>query len=601
VRSSPRPSAQEAGSHVAWALLGAALVVAACGESLRSSSKRDGDTSGNGGGGAKGGSSRGGSSGTAGEGGVGADGKGGASEPGCTPTPLVERRLVRLSANQIIASIEAWLGSELAETIRVNEAIAPLAQRSFMPLHDEGTVFGPRMLEQIDRIGGAVGRAVRDAFTACGDTPTDACAEEFVTSFAESAFRRPLAGVERDNLLTVYAECKTAGATVAEAVEHGVWAAIHSPIFLYRTELGTSDDTDAEVPLAPYELASELSFFLTDGPPDADLLDAARRDELAPDELAAHAERLLTEQPARANLEAALHAYFQSGYVPALVLDPAVVPGLRVDTGLLDSIANEGQLFYRNILWDGPLTDLLTSRRAWVNGRIAMPIYGVAPPSTDPDVFGPVELPPDRAGLLTSSPFLASVTGGQSTTVVRRGLAINRKVLCQRNPPFPESDPSIASDIAAQASWSERQRAEYRTEHALCDACHEQFDAYGMTLEGFDAIGRARTMDLSGNALDSMATLPALFDGRTVTDAAEMALVIAESGLFERCMAMNVTNFALADESQGSVTAFPEAPASSCAVDDIVQAIEAAGDPSFSRLVVEIVRSRTFRLRKGAP
>jgi len=175
-------------------------------------------------------------------------------------------------------------------------------------------------------------------------------------------------------------------------------------------------------------------------------------------------------------------------------------------------------------------------------------------------------------------------------------------VLCQPNPPFPEDDPRIIEIITSQEGWPESQKAEYRKQDALCSACHSQFDAYGLALEGFDAVGRARATDLDGNPVSSATRLPALLGERSVANAAEMASVIAESGLFERCMAMRVTNYALADESQGSVSTFPpDAPMNSCAVDEIVHAFEASGEPSFTRLAVEIVRSRTFRLRRGAP
>ena len=70
-----------------------------------------------------------------------------------------------------------------------------------------------------------------------------------------------------------------AGATLAEALGYGVYGILSSPSFLYRTELGA--DVAADGPLTPYELATAISLFLTDRPPDAELLAAAASNALA--------------------------------------------------------------------------------------------------------------------------------------------------------------------------------------------------------------------------------------------------------------------------------------------------------------------------------
>jgi len=38
--------------------------------------------------------------------------------------------------------------------------------------------------------------------------------------------------------------------------------------------------------------------------------------------------------------------------------------------------------------------------------------------------------------------------------------------------------------------------------------CHVHFDGLGLTLEGFDAVGRARTKDLAGRAVQTVGPLP---------------------------------------------------------------------------------------------
>jgi len=275
-----------------------------------------------------------------------------------------------------------------------------------------------------------------------------------------------------------------------------------------------------------------------------------------------------------------------------------------VTPGLLNALFHEGELFMARTLWDGALSELLTSQNAYVNDQIAMPIYGVtAPTRVDADGFGLVELPADRAGLLTSSPFLTSRSRPDGASVVGRGLTINATLMCQVNPPFPEGDGGFTpEDITNTVGLTEREQAEYRAERPLCAGCHVQFDAFGLVLDSYDAVGRFRTMDREGRPIDPVVALPEVLDGQVVASAAEMAAAIVESGRFEACLAMNLVNFAFMEESQGSVRVLPpNEPASSCAVEDVVRAARAGGELTFASLVTEIARSRVLRYRRVTP
>jgi hypothetical protein len=555
--------------------------------------------------------------GTSGAGGTGnSAGKGGSSgtsDPGgagradddCAPTPVVSRRLVRLSTNQIVNSVSALAGAEVTTNAIAGEGIPPPNQRAFPPLASSGNQIGAVDVGMVDRIAAAVSKNALDDFeavTGCDAPPTDACARDFVLAFAEKAYRRPLVDPERENLLTVYTECKGFGGTVQEAVQHGIWTVLDSPSFLYRTEFGEGDVSEAEVPLTAHEMASELSYFLTDGPPDAELLASASRGELStPDEIGAHALRLLETQAARANLESAMMSYFRIPSVEYVVIDPETVDGLTVDSGLLVSMRREAELFFAETLWNGELNGLLTSRRAFVNDRIAMPIYGIrGPTNLDADGFGAVELPEVRAGLLTSAPFLTSRSRSNGPSVVGRGLAVNAAIACQDNPLFPEGE--NLPDMQPDPNATERQKAAWRAEQPLCGGCHVIFDPYGLALDVFDGVGRYRQVDAQGRPIDPVVALPEIFGGRTVSGPAEMAAVIAESHVFKACVAMNYMNYAFADESQGSARApAPDQPATSCVVEDVVRAFDEAGDPSFSGLLVQIARSRALRVRRGEP
>jgi hypothetical protein len=445
------------------------------------------------------------------------------------------------------------------------------------------------------------------------------CGQNAVLTFAQKAYRRPLLPDEQTSLQTLWNELTTVnGGSVAEAIRFGYLAVLQSPQFLYRTEYG--GDWTTQGPISQYELADQIAYFLTDGPPDDALLQAAAGQQLTDKAaLRMHADRILATPAARKNLEAAMISYFAIDAMPSSIPE-AATPGFMVTDGLLSSMVREGELFMENTLWTGVIGDLITSRRTWVNTRIAQPIYGIMPPSNDVNTFSEVMLPEDRRGLLTLSPFLTSRTRPEGASVVGRGLAVNAALVCSQNPAFPENDPTVTSKIAEQEGWTEKQKADFRADpmNSACAGCHAQFDAMGMVLEHYDAVGRYRTTDLENNPIDQAWTtsnLPEDFniDGNgdgvpeqivAVSSPAELATALlrddplrGNSNALTRCMAMNLINFALADESQGSArAAMPDHPTNSCAVRAVTDAF-ITGDKSFSSLVREIVASDTLSLR----
>jgi hypothetical protein len=546
-----------------------------------------------------------GEAGSTGSGGAGGGGKGGVS--GCVGTPVVTaKRVVRLSENQLWNSYTALFGADAAAAITQNEERPSLDEREFPPISGDIAV-SEVLVGKIDRLAqSAMDYVSRNAatLTACGAAPSDkACVQEFLLSFAEKAFRHPLSFEEQTAITgQFWTEMTAAGATLGEALGYGVYGILSSPSFIYRTELGA--DVAADGPLTPHELATAISLFLTDGPPDAELLAAAASNGLrTPDQVRAQAARLLETPEARANLESALVKYFSFTKAPAVILNPEVTPGLTVTGGLQSSIFHEGELFMKNLLWSGPLDDLLTSRRTWTSAPIATQVYGVAAPGdVDGDGFGLVELPADRAGLLTLSTFLlagARPTGGSPVT---RGLAVNHSVVCQVNPQFPATDADVAAAIAGLADKSELEKAQVRASTPKCAACHGQFDAFGMVLEPYDAVGRFRTADLEGRPIDGSWTttvLPASVGGAVVTSAAETAHALAASGALDRCMAMNFINYALTEVSRGGAnnTDLGSAPQTgSCAVQSVIDAF-ASTDRSFASLMREIAASETVAVR----
>lgn len=541
----------------------------------------------------------------AGTGGMGNNGTSGASSGGAPvmkpPDQATDckgwdvampKRLIRLSFNQLATSLGPVFGEAFKAKIVTDFSIKDPTERTFPPLGDtdEGSSYIDSKWQAADAIATAAGKQVFDNFammTACA-SPTAECAQAYLVNLAEKAFRRPLVERDKSSLLTVFTEVAAKGGTVQEATQFTVNAIFQSPSFLYRTEFGA--EVAKEGPLTPYELASQLSYFLTDGPPDEQLLGAAAQNLLAtPEQIGPHVDRLLSTPAARLNLQAGVMASLGVSRVLTVVIDPAKVP--EFNSGVAASMFRETELLINDLLWNGgKVPELVTTRKAFVNAQLA-PLYGVAPPTTvDADGFGLVNLPETRSGLLTTLGFLTSRSRPDGQSVVGRGLSVNDTILCQQNPAFPENlADQIAAVVMTQEELSEREKADHRAATAPCLGCHLSFDPFGISLENFDTIGRYRTVDEKMRPINASVTLPASAGGMVANSATEMGQALANTGVFSGCVATKLLTYALAETGVNG---------DSCATKAVAEAFKAT-DGTFPALVRTVAMSKTITQRSG--
>jgi len=565
-----------------------------------------------------GGTGTGGTTPTGGVGGSAAMGGTGALPANCQGTDVAAaKRMVRLTFNQIIASIRVIFGDAEADAMATKYEVGDLTRRTFPPLANprEGSTVTDAIWQSGDNIAQDLGQYVFDNFatvTGCTATPTDQCARDYVNRLAAQAYRRPLTAAETGRLIDgVYAPLAPGGGvpvtpgstttsemSIQEAVRYSVYAIFESPHFLYRTEFG--DSSAAPGPLSPYELANEISFFLTDGPPDQALLDAAAQGALAtPDQVAAQATRLLATPEARENLNAAMFAYFTMPVLETITIDTTLTPAFT--NVLRGAMYHEADVFLQTNLWNGTLDNMLTTRESIANAELAA-VYGVAfpPAGVTPgmDGFAPVTLPADRTGILTLSGFLTQRSSPEIESVVRRGVLVNNTILCGETPPFPEDQATLDKIAAAGvtlANASEKEKADYRGATPPCNGCHVGIDPFGMALENYDLIGRYRTADAQGRPVDPTTTLPDTVGSVTVTTPIEMATAVAASGAFATCFTTKLLAFALAEVPP---TAGTSLGTSGCATGAITTRYAGTGK-TFTDLAREIAASSTLSTRSA--
>jgi hypothetical protein len=278
--------------------------------------------------------------------------------------------------------------------------------------------------------------------------------------------------------------------------------------------------------------------------------------------------------------------------VLSVVIDPSKVPATDFNGGVAASMYHETELFIKDVLWNGgKVSDLVTSRKSFIDKNVAN-IYGIPAPTTglDADGFGLVELPANRAGLLTMPALLTARSRPDHASVVGRGLLVNDAILCQQNPAFPEDlGAQIEAVNSSQATLSEREKADYRSSNNPCMGCHAAFDPYGIALENYDLIGKFRTTDDEGRAIDASVTLPATVGGGTAADAVAVGQALATSGAFSSCVATKLLTYALAETG---------VKGDSCATKVVADSFKTS-DQSFSALVKAVAVSKTLTHRSG--
>ena len=390
--------------------------------------------------------------------------------------------------------------------------------------------------------------AARDALFGCAVEPSpgagelDAapCVRAWLASFLSAAWRRPASGEEIDRLVTVFdAVTEGSGSTVL-ATQALVAAGLLAPDFLFRVELGVDTDDPELRLLSDHEAAARLAFTLTDRPPDAALRARASEGGLA---TAAAMQEQATLALATDQSTGPLTAFFaQWTDLDALWLtakDPTQHPEWTPD--LQAAMATEAELLFRDVaLADGgDLRDLFTTRTGRITPELAA-VYGVAPPGS----LDPVELPPERAGLLTRGAFLAPNAHATLTSPTRRGKFVRSRLLCQDIAPPPEG--VIASLDALPDEGTLRDRLEQHMADPACELCHSQMDPIGFAFEHFDPVGAWRDTD-NDLPVDASTDL----DGDPIASGAELGAALAEHPRLPRCVTSNAWRHLLGHLEQG--------------------------------------------------
>ncbi len=415
---------------------------------------------------------------------------------------------------------------------------------------------------------------------ASNDAP---CRQSFIRSFGRRAFRAPVT----DSQLRAYEALFAAESTFNDGASAVITAMMQSPNLLYRREIGKPDPArPGQFLLTPHEVAANLSYLLTQGPPDEALAQAADSGALTTAaQIDAQADRLMKTPRGRKALGTFVRGWLGIERLESTVKDDAIFP---FPPELRRDLLGETETLFLDVFdKGGTMTDLLTAPYSFVNVNLSR-FYGVASGAGGTGFIRVMRPATQRdPGVLGHASVLATHATGAVSSPVKRGKLVRTRLLCQSLPPPPQDvDTMLEPPGPTQTT---RQRYLQHTQDPACAGCHQVMDPIGFGFERYDGFGRRRDSE-NGVPVDATGSLLGTAAGTVDFDGlGELAVTLAESPEAQACLVRYWSYFAY------GVAAWPE--------DTCVQAnlVEEAARSKFSlrSVLMAIIHAPHFTRRVG--
>lgn len=450
--------------------------------------------------------------------------------------PKFNRRVWRLNGEQYINSLRAAFPGLPTTTVISN----PFNDSSTGHFNNnsDGLRLGPILTQGLITSSEAFSKLAAPiatkSFPCLATTLTPDCASKVVNSLGVSLFRRPLLATE----VADYSQFLISNSTQfgSDGLALLIQTLVISPHFLFRYEVG---DPSTGL-LNSYEKASLISYSAANTSPDAELMMAAQNNILeTPDQIKKQFLRLAQKSGRFENTIDFMRQYLHYGDIGTKTKDTAVFPQFTPQLG--QTLVKETDALIISLLKSGQATvkDLLSTKSVMISAETAS-VYGLDNIALPP--AGQMALTTitdgSRAGILTQPSFLASMGAKNRTSPVHLGATIRNSLLCTEVPPPPLNVPSL--DATSEVVYlTQRSRLAAHSAPA-CIGCHRYMDPIGLGFEGYDSMGKVRTMeggsavDTSGEVLLTKSPLDGKFSGGV-----ELGNRMSESGVVHACYIRN--------------------------------------------------------------
>ena len=337
-------------------------------------------------------------------------------------------------------------------------------------------------------------------------------ANEVIEKFMERAFRRTLNDSELDRYITFWKNIRSDFDSFEDGVKEVLIAILCSPNFIYlnqpmKLNSGEYDDE--------YYLASQLSYFLWNSPPDDKLIELASKGKLY---------RNLPSQIDRMIKNSKIENLINGFSYEWLRLDRHKNMDVNVQEYedytrfVKEDMFNETYEFVKHILInDLSIMNFIDSDFAMLNQNLAE-FYGLN--GVEGNGFRAVKLNKNqnRGGLLSQGSFLTGHSDGTQPHAIKRAVWLKEKILGDHPPPPPPNVPELDSETPGFEKLTLKEQLFLHRNKVSCMDCHKKIDPYGVIFENYDATGRYQ-LTMKGKPIDSKSVLP---DGNEVDGIQDM-------------------------------------------------------------------------------
>jgi hypothetical protein len=454
-----------------------------------------------------------------------------AAEPWAPVAPMR-----RLTAAQYATSLRRLFGDGVEVPPGYRD---PFVQHGFRTYAELSTVDDSGALAIAESAFAVAGRESSDPAALFGCDPDDDCANDWVASFAERAYRRAPSEGELTTLRGVFADLRTGGYSTTEAASAVIETVLSSPQFLYLSEVGAQAPPGTIVPLTGEEIAQRMSYFLIDSPPDEELMRVAASGALSDPAVRLEQAERLADDPRMVDA----FARFVTDWLELSRLQRGDKNDERFpewDQGLRESVEGETGRFLRELFdRDARFDALFTAPFVVVDAELAA-LYGVAAPA---DGWAAVDAPAERRGLLTHAAFLAAHASTTESGPVQRGATLLRSVLCS---PIEMPDNLMIGSPSVDTSRTLRERFTEHRANPACAACHDRIDPLGFGFENYDAIGAYRTEEAPGLPVDATGQIAGIDDLEGSFDGGvELSAILASAPVVRECFVVQAYQYAM--------------------------------------------------------
>lgn len=337
-------------------------------------------------------------------------------------------------------------------------------------------------------------------------------ARQVIQSFATRAYRRPVTATEVQSLMAVFDRSYASSKDFQASVKDALLVVLTSPQFLFLIEKSTTPKPE---PLDSSELASKLSYFLWNSPPDRTTLRLAASGTLRQN-LDAEVERLIASNRFERFTQEFASQWLALEKFAVLEPDRKRFPALTRDARAnlrVEPVQFVQYLMRQNL----PVRNLVQSDFI-VGNEITAAYYDIG--AKTESGFNFVAIPHGRqelGGVLTQASIMAGLSDGRESNPVKRGAWLARRIVAEPPADPPPNVPALQEDTKGLTL---RQRLEQHRSNSGCVQCHLKIDPWGVAFEEFDAAGR-----LKKEHVDASSTLP---DKTVVKGANDLKRYLAE-------------------------------------------------------------------------